>query len=207
MPFAEHLALLLPADVPHRDTLIARAATHLHMIVDVNRHMNLTRITEPREAVIKHVLDSIIPWRLFSGAKNVLDAGTGPGFPGIPLALILPETHFILAESTQKKARFVESVVEALGLANVEVIALRAEDILRDRAVDLIAARAFAPIDRALTFFGPAIKKGAQALLYKGPDVQTEIATASAKHRAKLKVILRYDLPDSLGSRTIVQAL
>jgi 16S rRNA (guanine527-N7)-methyltransferase len=209
VPFANQLALLLPSDIPHREVLIAGAARHLDMIVQVNRHMNLTRIVDPREAVVKHILDSVIPWRLFTGAKRVLDAGTGPGFPGIPLALILPETHFTLAESTQKKAHFVASAIEALGLSNVEVLPARAEDILRSRRVDLIAARALAPLSRALGFFGPALKAGARALLYKGPGVETEMAEAAAgarKYHVQLSIAMRYDLPDALGSRTIVQA-
>jgi 16S rRNA (guanine527-N7)-methyltransferase len=208
--FPDQLTLLLPPDLPHREILIASAARHLDMIVEVNRYMNLTRIVDPREAVIKHIFDSVVPWRLFSGAKHVLDAGTGPGFPGIPLALILPETRFTLAESTQKKARFVESVIETLGLSNVEVLPDRAEDILRTRHPDLIAARALAPMNRALGFFGPALKAGARALLYKGPDAESEIAEAAPearKYRIQLKVVMRYDLPDALGSRTIVQAL
>ncbi|MCU1258318.1 MAG: methyltransferase GidB [Bryobacterales bacterium] len=209
MRFADQLSLLVPQDTPHRETLIAHAATHLDLIVEANQHMNLTRIIDPREAVIKHILDSIIPWRLFTGVNHVLDAGTGPGFPGLPLALILPETRFTLTESTQKKARFVESVIDALELSNVEVLPDRAEDILRSRRADVITARALAPLNRALGFMGPALKAGSRALLYKGPDVAKEITEAGAearKYHLQLKVVMRYDLPDALGSRTIVQA-
>src|SRR5450432_3095086 len=119
MSFADELGQLLPADLPHRDECIAGAARHLELIVEANQHFNLTRIVSPREAAIKHVLDSVLPWRLFAGAAHVADAGSGAGFPGISLALVLPGTRFTLLESTQKKARFLESVVRELKLANI----------------------------------------------------------------------------------------
>jgi 16S rRNA (guanine527-N7)-methyltransferase len=106
--FAEELSALIPEDVPQRDALIGGAARHLDLIIEANQHFNLTRILDPREAAIKHVVDSVMPWRLFAGASHILDAGTGAGFPGIPLALVFPSIRFTLAESIGKKARFVE---------------------------------------------------------------------------------------------------
>ena len=103
--------------MPERDHLIRVAARHLELIVEANRQFNLTRILDSREAAIKHVVDSIMPWRLFAAAKHVLDAGTGAGFPGVPLAVVLPSVHFTLAESIGKKARFVEAAVKDLALA------------------------------------------------------------------------------------------
>lgn len=201
----EDLDQLLPADLPNRAAVIAGAAKHLDLIVEANKVLNLTRITTPREAAIKHVLDSVIPWRLFAGARHVLDAGTGAGFPGIPLALVLPETRFTLAESIRKKARFVESALDELKLPNVEITPRRAEEI---SGIGVITARALAPIPKALALFRPALKTGARLLLYKGPDAAQEIADAAPegwKARAQMEIVMRYDLPDSLGTRTIVQ--
>jgi 16S rRNA (guanine527-N7)-methyltransferase len=152
------------------------------------------------------VLDSVLPWRLFHDALHVLDAGTGAGFPGIPLALVLPKTRFTLAESIQKKARFVESVLDELKLPNVEITPRRAEEL----KADVITARALAPIPRVLSLFRPVLKAGTRVLLYKGPDADREIAEAAAeaaKMRARMEVVMRYDLPDSLGARTIVQIM
>lgn len=204
MAFADELNAILPADLPHRESVIAGAAKHLELIVEANKFLNLTRITDPREAAIKHVLDSVMPWRLFLNTRHVLDAGTGAGFPGIPLALILPEIRFTLAESIQKKARFVVSALAELKLPNVEVTSRRAEEL----RADVITARALAPVSRVLTLFKPALKAGNRILLYKGPDVDQEIADAAAeaqKLKAHIEIAARYELPDSLGSRTIVQ--
>ncbi len=206
--FEDELRSVLPADIPCRDELIVKAACHLELIAEANQHFNLTRITTPREAAIKHVLDSVIPWQLFAKAKKVLDAGTGAGFPGIPLASTLPGTKFIMAESIQKKARFVESALAELDLPNASIQPQRAEELVRTERVDIITARAMAPIPRALDLFGPALKSGVRLLLYKGPDAEQEIeesAAAARKLRVKMGVVLRYDLPDQMGTRTIVE--
>jgi 16S rRNA (guanine527-N7)-methyltransferase len=208
MPFEEELAQVLPADLPQREDVIVRAARHLDLIVEANQYLNLTRITTLRKAAIKHVLDSVMPWRLFADAKSILDAGSGAGFPGIPLALVFPGGQFLLAESIQKKARFLDSAVASLELTNVTVAAERAEDVLQARRVDIITARAMAPLSRALGLFAPAIKAGARALLYKGPDAEKEIAEATAearKRQIQMRVVERYELPDALGTRTIVE--
>jgi 16S rRNA (guanine527-N7)-methyltransferase len=198
--FASELNAVLPADLPHRDAVIHGAAQHLDLVVEANKVLNLTRITSPREAAIKHVLDSVIPWPFFRNARHVLDAGTGAGFPGIPLALVLPETRFTLAESIQKKARFVESALKELKLPNVEITARRAEEL----RADVITARALAPISKILTLFRPALKAGGRMLLYKGPDTDAEIAGAGRAH-ARIEIVMRYELPDALGTRAIVQ--
>ena len=200
MDFAAELDAVLPADLPHRDAVIRGAAKHLDLIVEANKVLNLTRITSPREAAVKHFLDSVIPWALFQDARHVLDAGTGAGFPGIPLALVLPETRFTLAESIQKKARFVESALKELKLPNVEISARRAEEM----RAEIITARALAPIPKILTLFRPALRAGSRLLLYKGPDVASEIAEAGPA-QARMEIVMRYELPDSLGTRTIVR--
>ncbi len=208
MPFIEDLSELLPADLPHRDRCIAGCARHLELIVEANQSFNLTRIISPREAAIKHVLDSLLPWRLFAGAGRVADAGTGAGYPGIPLAFILPETHFVLLESTQKKARFVETAVAELGLTNVEVHPVRAEDWLATNEVDIVTARAVVPLDRAIPLFLQALRKGAKVLLYKGPDVDAEIAAAALearKRKVNIELKERHELPGNLGIRTILE--
>ncbi len=210
MNFEAELCRVLPDDLPWRAELIEKAARHLDLIVEANTHFNLTRITNPREAAIKHILDSVAPWRLFQKAKHVLDAGTGAGFPGIPLAVLLPEVRFTLSESTQKKAHFVESAVQALALPNVAVNARRAEEFLKEQPLDLVTARAVAPVIRALGLFAPAIRAGSRVLLYKGPDAELEIAEAAQearKRQVRVRVVERYELPDGLGARTIVEMM
>lgn len=203
MQFEEELARVLPPDIPNRFRLIDKAAQHLRLIASANEYMNITRIMTPHEAAIKHVYDSVAPWKHFSGAKRILDAGTGAGFPGVPLAVVLPDTRFTLAESIQKKARFVDSVVESLELTNVHVSAERAEAQMLPQPPEIITARAVAPIHRLLELFGKALKQGSHLLLYKGPEVETELQEAQ-NCRVDASILCRYDLPDGLGARTLI---
>ena len=206
--FAEELASLLPADLPERDACVVGAARHLDLIVEANQQFNLTRIVSPREAAIKHVLDSVLPWRLFAAEPHLVDAGSGPGFPGIPLALVFPGKRFTLVEATQKKARFVSSVVEALDLKNVEVVPERAEDWLKKVPAALVTARAVAPLTRAIPLFAAAIRKGTRFLMYKGPDGAGEVIDSlgeAQRARCQARIVMEYELPDALGTRTIVE--
>jgi 16S rRNA (guanine527-N7)-methyltransferase len=201
--FAEELKRVLPPDIPHRNRLIEKAAAHLHLIVSANEHMNLTRITNPQEAAIKHVFDSVAPWRLFLGARRILDAGTGAGFPGVPLSIVLPDARFTLSESTQKKARFVDLAVESLELGNVQVVSERAEDTAKAQRPDIITARAVAPLHKLLDLFAGPLKNGSKLILYKGPEVEAELSEV-AKYKVKSEVLARYELPDGMGARTVV---
>lgn len=212
MSFLALLQQLLPADLPHRDAVAAGANLHLESIVATNQHFNLTRIVEPREAVIKHILDSLLPWPLFAAYQQVVDVGSGPGFPGLPLALALPEVQFFLLESTQKKARFIEETAQRLGLANVRVFPDRAEDWLKKNQPPVglsrvVTARAVAPLHKAIPLFAPAWKRGIPVLLYKGPDIAAEITEAGEVARrsgVRLEVVRSYELPDDLGKRNVV---
>ena len=206
--FARALDKVLPSDLPERSRLVELGSQHLKLIVAANREFNLTRILTPEDAAVKHVLDSVLPWRHFAASKHVLDAGTGAGFPGIPLAIVLPEVRFTLAESIGKKARFVQQAVGELTLTNVTVVIGRAEDLLRSTHVPVITARAVAPLQRAAPLFGKAVRHGSVALLYKGPDPETEIMEAAAElKREKLRahVLERFTLPEDAGTRTLVE--
>lgn len=204
MQFAEELDRVLPQDLPNRERLIEISSQHLLLVLQANETMNLTRITSAREAAIKHVLDSVVPWTYFQSATRILDAGTGAGFPGIPLALVFPHVRFTLSESVQKKARFVDGAVEALHLTNVHVAPDRAEQAAITHKPDVITARAVAPLSKLLDLFSKALKQGVELILYKGPDIEAEIAQARVP-RVRAEVIGRYELPDEMGSRTIVR--
>jgi 16S rRNA (guanine527-N7)-methyltransferase len=206
--FVEELESVLPEDLPERADVVRGAARHLELIAEANQQFNLTRIEGAREAAIKHVLDSVMPWRFFANAGAVLDAGTGAGFPGIPLALTLPGVRFTLVESIGKKARFVEGAIERLGLANARLECVRAEEITRREKFDVVTARAMAPLARALDLFGPALRAGTRLVLFKGPDTGNEIAEAGPQLRkagATAQVLWRYELPEALGTRTILE--
>ena len=208
MPFEEELRKYLPGDLPHRGRVIELEARHLMLIEETNRVMNLTRIVDAREAVIKHVCDSVQPWHLFGGAKTIVDAGAGPGFPGLPLSLVFPDQRFILCESIQKKAHFVASAVKVLEIPNVTVEAVRVEEWLRRNRTDIVTARAMAPISKIIGLLKAGVRNGSRVLLYKGPDIENEIAAGRKEAEAagiSITVVQSYKLPEGFGERTMVE--
>ena len=203
MLFEDELDAVLPQDIPHRSRLIEKSTEHVSLILAANESMNLTRISNPREAAVKHVLDSVLPWTFFKQARRIVDAGTGAGFPGIPLSIVLPEARFVLSESIGKKARFVDSAVESLALPNVTVSSERAEMLVQGNRPEIVTARAVAPLHRLVPLFRKALLKGTRLLLYKGPDVASELADVQSDS-IRAEVVFRYELPYELGSRTLV---
>ncbi|HBY62846.1 MAG TPA: 16S rRNA (guanine(527)-N(7))-methyltransferase RsmG [Solibacterales bacterium] len=206
--FAAELAALLPEDLPQRSRVVDLLASHLERVSRVNEYMNLTRIVSPRDAAIKHALDSLMPWRWIEPHELVLDIGSGAGFPGIPLALALPGTRFVLAESVQKKAQFLRDAVEALALPNVEVLAERAEAVLRARTFRVTTARAVAPLERLIHLLAPVAQRTGRMLFYKGRDAGQEIAEAAAelkRRRLRARIAMTYELPDEAGQRHLVE--
>lgn len=145
---------------------------------------NLTAI-KPNERAVKLIDDSLLVLEYFAikPGWQVIDVGTGGGFPGLPLAIVQPEAHFTLIEATGKKAAAIRRIVSALGLANVRVQQGRAEELahgsLRGQA-DLVVARALAPLLITLELTLPLAKLGGQVVLYQGPKIDAELPAARA---------------------------
>lgn len=160
-----------------------KLARYHDMLAAANARMNLTRVPEdPAEAVDRNYLDSIA---VLAGATSrfdtAADVGSGAGFPGIPLSIMLPGTRFTLIDALGKRVEFLRQVIEALGL-NAEALHLRAEDAarrpeLRER-FDLAAARAVAPMNVLCEYLLPLARVGGHALALKGPGLDEELAGA-----------------------------
>lgn len=149
--------------------------TYLDGLVKWNRAYNLTAIRDPGEMVVKHLLDSLAIQRWIVGT-DILDVGTGPGLPGIPLAICLPERRFTLLDSNGKKTRFLLQMKHELQLDNVTVIHDRIESLTPAAAFDAITCRAFTSLQDFVAHCLPLLRPEGALLAMKGKVPDDEIA-------------------------------
>ena len=154
--------------------------TYFDLVVETNKFMNLTAITDEKDFETKHFLDSLLPWREFVGAKKVADIGSGAGFPAIPLAIIFPDKKFTLVDSLQKRVNFLNSTIEKLGLENCAAVHSRAEDFAKEgrEKFDVVTARAVASLNILLEYTAPLCRTGGKVVAYKGSAAEEEICAA-----------------------------
>ena len=161
----------------------AQFAQYHGLLTEANKHMNLTRVPEDlRESADRNYLDSIsVLAQSLPEAASAVDVGSGAGFPGIPLSIMLPDTRFTLVDSLAKRVEFLQSVIDALGL-NAVAVHLRAEDAGRDPALrerfDLAVARAVAPMNVLSELMLPLVKVGGAMVAMKGPGLDEELDAA-----------------------------
>ena len=157
------------------------------ILLQENEHLNLTRITDPDEIRLRHFEDSLVVLPLLNQLQSesdrlmsLIDVGSGGGFPGLALAIALPDWRIVSLEATGKKADFQELVVEELGLRNVEVYNERAEEMAKEddfrERFDVGTARAVGHLSIIAELTMPFIRKGGTFLSWKGPKLDEEMA-------------------------------
>lgn len=163
-----------------------KLAGYHEMLIRANAQFNLTRVPDDlREAADRNYLDCIAPLASVSwpqDARNLIDVGSGAGFPGIPLSIMRPDIHVVLVDSLGKRVNFLQSVIDELDL-NAQAMHLRAEDAgrrdeLREQ-FDLAAARAVASLNLLSEYLLPMVRVGGRMLAMKGPQAEEELAQAA----------------------------
>jgi 16S rRNA (guanine527-N7)-methyltransferase len=149
--------------------------TYINLLLQQNQTINLTAITDPLEAVTKHLLDSLSIAQYIPDGK-VVDVGSGGGCPGIPLAIIKPESQIILVESKNKKADFLNTTTQALKLKNTKTICQRAESVELTKKVDTAVCRALGSISYFISVAGHMLKKQGRLLAMKGKIPHSELS-------------------------------
>ncbi|HSU67674.1 MAG TPA: 16S rRNA (guanine(527)-N(7))-methyltransferase RsmG [Tepidisphaeraceae bacterium] len=156
---------------------------YLDLLLQTNERMNLTRITDRVSAEVQHVGDALtlLPY-IPAGPLRLADVGSGGGVPGLPLAIARPDAEVLLLEATKKKATFLSQAAGELGLTNIRVSDLRAEDAGRDpnfrETFDVVCARAVGTLDWLAEWCLPLVKKGGRMLAMKGPRAAEELPLA-----------------------------
>ena len=169
-----------------------------------NRKVNLTAIRDRNEMITAHLLDSLVVAPLLEGA-SVLDVGTGPGFPGLPLAIVQPARRFTLLDSNLKKTVFVQHVAGLLGLQNVSVHRARAEDYAPGHGFDTVIARALAALPRLVEMAGHHVGESGVFVAMKGRYPDEELDDFEKQNLPWTHTVTELDVPGlSQGSRHAV---
>lgn len=190
---------------------------YFQMLVDWNTNINLTAITDEIEVYVKHFFDSLLitssveSQTAFSSASQVCDIGTGAGFPGLVLAIASPGKHFVLVDALAKRLKFLQAVVDELGLQNVDLVHARAEDFSRQKqyreSFDLVVSRAVAKLNVLCELTLPLVKVGGWFISYKGPSADEE--SMEAKHAIEVlggtqEFMQTCILPHDMGTRALI---
>jgi 16S rRNA (guanine527-N7)-methyltransferase len=200
-------------------------ASFVSLLLSWNEKTNLTSITDPKEIAEKHILDSIIPGIYIQSITSptgitLMDVGSGGGFPGIPLKILLPQLQVTLVDSMRKKVNFLKYAVRTLGLDNICTEHSRIEELSKNKnfagQFDVVISRAFSSLDKFFTSTAPLIKSTGSLIAMKANEVKKEIdMMASNKneegiyhinHYKLILNIVHYTLPESASRRTLVIA-
>ena len=179
------------------------------LILEYNQRYNLTTILEEKGMYYKHFLDSAAGADLFQKNGKVAEIGSGAGFPSIVVKILRDDLSFDLFESVGKKCEFLHAVVDKLGLSNMHIYNIRAEDAARDKnfreKYDNATARAVARMNTLSEYCLPFVKVGGSFIAYKSGDTE-EITEAESAYKvlgAKCEKVIPYSLPEDYGDRVL----
>lgn len=196
------------------DKQVSQFIKFYEMLVEWNKVMNLTGITEYDEVVMKHFVDSlsIVKVNGFDNVTSIIDVGTGAGFPGIPLKIVFPEIKITLLDSLNKRIKFLNAVIDELELENVETIHGRAEDFSKKEdyreQYDLCVSRAVANLATLSEYCLPYVKEDGYFLPYKSGDIKEEAANSKKAVKilgGNIEDIISFEIPDTDMARTILK--
>jgi 16S rRNA (guanine527-N7)-methyltransferase len=188
--------------------VLQQFARHALMMLEANRHVNLTAVVEPREVAAKHYLDS---WRVTRQVplvgRRVLDLGSGAGFPGIPVAMTEPEARVTLLDSTQKRANFLVECIQKLDLKNVNAVWDRAEEHLARNSYDVVMMRAVSSVRENVRTLRKVRHSHKDLVMLKGPSWSREVRAGEREAERlgfRLDTVWEHKLPEEMGERAIL---
>jgi 16S rRNA (guanine527-N7)-methyltransferase len=167
-----------------------------------NKAFNLTSVRDPKQMVIKHIVDSIVIAPYLT-EKNYIDVGTGPGLPGIPLAIMLPEKHFVLLDSLGKRVRFMKQAGFELGIVNIEPVQSRVEQYHSDLKLDGVLSRAFASLKDMLHWCQHLVDSDGVFLALKGQFPAEELTQLPENFQLQESIELK--VPGLEGERHLIK--
>ena len=206
-------ALLEKEGIPLPQDFAIKLLDFENRLLETNKVMNLTAITDPEEMVKKHYWDSIYPLSLgcFEDGERLIDVGCGGGFPSMPLKLANPTLKMTLMDSLQKRLTFLDGAIEGLGLQGIATLHKRAEDAGKDPAhreqYDKVVSRAVAELSKLCEYCLPLCKVGGALIAYKGASAEEELERARnaiGMLGGKVEKLHLYTLPEEEDKRAII---
>ena len=185
---------------------------YYNMLVEWNSKINLTAITDYKEVVIKHFIDSLSIVNIvdINGPNSLVDVGTGAGFPGIPLKIVFPSLEVILVDSLDKRVKFLNHVIRELGLKNIKAIHARAEEFGHTKyreKFDFCVTRAISNLSVISEYCLPLVKIGGYFIPYKSREVKQEIEDyeiAIEELGGVIDDVSIFELPDTDITRSLI---
>ena len=166
-------------DIEFNEEQIEKFYKYMQLLLEWNEKINLTAITDPKEIILKHFIDSLTILKYIKKGAKVIDVGTGAGFPGIPLKILRDDINLTLLDSLNKRINFLKLVIDELKLKNVDTIHGRAEKIGKNKryreSFDISFSRAVANLSTLSEYLIPLVKIGGISISMKGSEIKEEI--------------------------------
>ena len=193
------------------DIQIKKFYKYMNLLIEWNEKINLTAITEPKEIIIKHFIDSLTVLKDVKGKNTLVDVGTGAGFPGIPLKIMNEEIKITLLDSLNKRINFLNEVIKELDLRNIETMHSRVEEAGKNKkyreSFDIATARAVANLSTLSEYMLPLVRVGGKSICMKGSEVGEELQNSKKAISilgGEIENIDNFQLPKSDMKRNIV---
>lgn len=196
-------ALVAQTDIEMTDDQIDQLIQYVELLDKWNKAYNLTSVRDPQEMLVKHILDSLVVGKLLKG-NNFIDVGTGPGLPGIPLAILYPERNFVLLDSLGKRITFLRQVVYQLKLTNVTPVQSRVETYNPEKLFDGVLSRAFSSLQDMVSWCQHLVDAEAGSFFaLKGQYPADEID--ALPDNIKLITSHQLNVPELTGERHLIE--
>ncbi len=198
-------------DIKLKENELEKFYSYMKSLIEWNKKINLTAITEPEDIIRKHFIDSLTINKYIDENMKVIDVGTGAGFPGVPLKILRDDLDITLLDSLNKRLIFLDEVIKKNDLKNIKTIHYRVEDVGKSKnyreMFDIAVSRAVAPLNVLVEYLLPLVKINGKCICMKGSNVEEEIniaKSAIAILGGKIDIISEFSLPNSDMKRNII---
>ncbi|BFU60719.1 MULTISPECIES: 16S rRNA (guanine(527)-N(7))-methyltransferase RsmG [Rodentibacter] len=193
--------LLTQAGIKLKDQQKQQLVDLVNLLSKWNKAYNLTSVRDPQEMLVKHILDSLVVSPYLQG-ERFIDVGTGPGLPGLPLAIMNPNKQFILLDSLGKRISFIRNAIRELRLTNVIPVLSRVEEYRPEEKFDGVLSRAFASLKDITDWCHHLPKENGHFYALKGLYQEDEVQELDKKYR--IQQVIKLDVPELVGERHLI---